>query len=60
MSKFGGPAGKKLKMNRLQNILDDINTREMNEQLRAIREYFDLWKGTMPQVDDILMIEVRI
>jgi serine phosphatase RsbU (regulator of sigma subunit) len=57
---FGGPSGKKLKMNRMQSILDDINDRSMDEQHRVIKEYFDLWKGPMLQVDDILMIGVRI
>jgi len=57
---FGGPSGKKLKMNRLQNILDDIHTRSMEEQYRVIKENFDLWKGHNPQVDDVLMIGVKI
>ena len=57
---FGGPAGKKLKMNRLQTILSDIQNRDMAEQHRVIKENFELWKGHKPQVDDVLMIGVRI
>jgi len=57
---FGGPSGKKLKMNRLQNILHDIHDRNMDEQFRVIRDNFDLWKGSGKQVDDVLMIGVRI
>ena len=57
---FGGPSGKKLKMTRLQNILDDIHHREMEEQYRVIKENFDLWKGHNAQVDDVLMIGVKI
>ena len=57
---FGGPSGKKLKMNRLQNILDDIHERDMEEQYRVLKENFDLWKGHNPQVDDVLMIGVKI
>jgi len=57
---FGGPSGKKLKMNRLQNILDDIHNRNMEEQYRVVKENFDLWKGHNAQVDDVLMIGVKI
>ena len=57
---FGGPSGKKLKMNRLQNILNDIYHRDMDEQYRVIKENFDLWKGYNSQVDDVLMIGVKI
>ncbi len=57
---FGGPSGKKFKMNRLQSILDDIHARDMDEQLRVIKENFDLWKGALNQVDDVLMIGVKI
>jgi serine phosphatase RsbU (regulator of sigma subunit) len=57
---FGGPSGKKLKMNRLQNILDDIHNRNIDEQYRVVKENFDLWKGHNPQVDDVLMIGVKI
>jgi ligand-binding sensor domain-containing protein/serine phosphatase RsbU (regulator of sigma subunit) len=57
---FGGPAGKKFKMNRLQSILNDIYKRDMDEQLRVLRENFELWKGNIEQVDDVLMIGVRL
>jgi serine phosphatase RsbU (regulator of sigma subunit) len=57
---FGGPAGKKFKMNRLQNILNDIQQRNMDEQHRVIRENFNLWKGNDKQVDDVLMIGVKL
>jgi len=57
---FGGPSGKKLKMNRMQNILDDIHKRDMDEQYRVMKQNFDLWKGTTPQIDDVLMIGVKI
>ena len=57
---FGGPAGKKLNLKRLQNILADIHSREMNEQLRVVRENFLLWKGDMEQTDDVLMIGVKL
>ena len=57
---FGGPSGKKFKMNRLQNILNDIHSRDMDEQHRVIKENFDLWKGKDRQIDDVLLIGVKI
>jgi len=57
---FGGPTGKKFKMNRLQTILNDVYKRNMKEQHRAIKEHFDLWKGNANQVDDVLMIGIRL
>jgi serine phosphatase RsbU (regulator of sigma subunit)/streptogramin lyase len=57
---FGGPAGKKFKMNRLLSILDDIQTRDMGEQHRVLQENFDLWKGNIEQVDDVLMIGIKL
>jgi ligand-binding sensor domain-containing protein/serine phosphatase RsbU (regulator of sigma subunit) len=57
---FGGPAGKKFKMNRLLSILDDIQGRDMSEQHRVLLENFDLWKGTVEQVDDVLMIGIKL
>jgi len=57
---FGGPSGKKLKLNRLMNIITDIYNRDMSEQHRVIKDNFDLWKGSDLQVDDVLMIGVRL
>ncbi|MDR2039659.1 MAG: SpoIIE family protein phosphatase [Bacteroidales bacterium] len=57
---FGGPAGKKFKMNRLQSVFEDIHNRDMDEQYRVIKENFDLWKGNIEQLDDVLMIGVKI
>ncbi|MDR1668054.1 MAG: SpoIIE family protein phosphatase [Bacteroidales bacterium] len=57
---FGGPAGKKFKMNRLLNILNDIQNRNMEEQHRVLRENFELWKGDIEQVDDVLVIGVKL
>jgi len=57
---FGGPIGKKFKMNRLQTIINDVYKRNMNEQHHAIKEHFDLWRGSVNQVDDVLMIGVRL
>ena len=57
---FGGPSGKKFKLNRLQNIISDVYERDMTEQLRVVKENFNLWKGDDNQIDDVLLIGVKI
>ena len=57
---FGGPAGKRFKMNRLLTIIEDMHKRSMDEQYRVIKQNFDLWKGDNEQIDDVLLIGVRL
>ncbi len=57
---FGGPLGKKFKMVRLKNLLKDIHEKPMEEQYNYIKSNFDLWKGDLDQVDDILFMGIKI
>lgn len=57
---FGGPHGKKLKMVRLRNLLKDICEKPMEEQYNYVKSNFELWKGELPQVDDVLFMGIRI
>jgi serine phosphatase RsbU (regulator of sigma subunit) len=57
---FGGPAGKKFKYRPLQNLLIDIHQKPMAEQKEILDHTHRQWKGDIFQVDDILIIGVRI
>lgn len=57
---FGGPLGKKFKMVRLKNLLKDIHEKPMEEQYNYVKSNFDLWKGDLDQVDDILFMGIKI
>jgi serine phosphatase RsbU (regulator of sigma subunit) len=57
---FGGPLGKKFKMVRLKNLLKDIHEKPMEEQYNYVKSNFDLWKGELEQVDDILFMGIKI
>jgi serine phosphatase RsbU (regulator of sigma subunit) len=57
---FGGPAGKKYKYNKLRELLVSISSKTVDEQQRALHGEFDSWKGHLEQVDDVLMIGLRI
>jgi serine phosphatase RsbU (regulator of sigma subunit)/HAMP domain-containing protein len=57
---FGGPAGKKFMRKQFRQLLIEINSLSMDEQLTAIQKRFDDWRGEQEQVDDVLVIGVRV
>jgi serine phosphatase RsbU (regulator of sigma subunit) len=57
---FGGPKGKKFKYSQLKEKLVGISFRNMEEQQQLLEEIFTGWKGGLEQVDDVLIIGVRI
>ncbi len=57
---FGGQGAKKMKISRLRTILDEIKDLPMKEQDHRIRDYFYEWKGDNEQVDDVLMMGIRV
>lgn len=57
---FGGPKGKKFKYNQLKELLTSISRLPVVEQKNLIESCFDLWKGDLEQIDDVVIIGVRI
>ena len=57
---FGGPEGKKLLSKRFREMLKDIQSISMSEQEKYLLKAFHDWKGNVGQVDDVLVIGVRI
>ena len=57
---FGGPKGKKFKYNQLKNLLISISDKSIDEQQKLVANAFDSWKGNLEQVDDVLIIGVRV
>lgn len=57
---FGGPDGKKLKMVRLKRLLEEIKDLNMDEQHKRVSDYFDEWKGELEQVDDVLLMAIKV
>jgi serine phosphatase RsbU (regulator of sigma subunit) len=57
---FGGPFGKKLMSKRLREFLLHTIALSMEEQEQALRKLFLDWKGSHEQVDDVLVIGIRI
>ncbi len=56
---FGGPKGKKYKYKQLQELLLANASKPMNEQKALLEEALNEWKGSLEQVDDILVIGIR-
>lgn len=57
---FGGYAGKKMKISRLRMLFDEVKGLTMVEQDQRIRDFFYEWKGDSEQVDDVLMMGIKI
>lgn len=57
---FGGPLGKKFKYKKFQELLVEIQDNSIEEQKHILNYHHEQWKGDLEQVDDILVIGVRI
>lgn len=57
---FGGPMGKKFKMARMKDLLDDIWMKSMEEQYEYVKNNLELWSGDYEQVDDILFMAIKV
>jgi serine phosphatase RsbU (regulator of sigma subunit)/Tfp pilus assembly protein PilF len=57
---FGGPKGKKFKHKKLIELLQSMYNKPMSEQKQLLDTTFTEWRGDLEQVDDILVIGMRI
>ena len=57
---FGGEFGKKLMTKKFKEILLSIQQMSMSEQKTFLAEYLKNWKTGFDQVDDVLVIGVRV
>ena len=57
---FGGPNLKKYKKKNLIKLLSDIHTLSMTEQKKRLLRNMEQWRRDLPQVDDILMLGIKI
>lgn len=56
---FGGPKGKKLYKKNFFKILHDTSQWPIEHQKFILEKKFNEWKGTLEQVDDILVIGIK-
>jgi serine phosphatase RsbU (regulator of sigma subunit) len=57
---FGGPLGKKFKYDNFRSLLYEAHPLPAEKQFRMVRERFGRWKGNLVQLDDTLLIGMRI
>ncbi len=57
---FGGPQGKKYKYKNIEKLIIENSHKSLNEIHQALKSNLTEWKGNMEQVDDILIIGIRV
>jgi serine phosphatase RsbU (regulator of sigma subunit) len=57
---FGGAKGKKFTYRKLKELLVSNSGRSVAEQKQALQRAVDVWKRDLEQVDDMLLIAVRL
>lgn len=57
---FGGEKGKKFMYKRMKELFIDIGPLSMAAQQTRMEETFQKWRGNLEQVDDILVIGIKI
>ena len=60
IDQFGGETGGKFKTARFKNLLIDIQDKSMSEQHLILEHNFEKWKGDTEQIDDVLVIGMRM
>ena len=60
IDQFGGEKGKKFMTRRFKELLLTIYDKPMDEQSRILEETLLKWRGEIEQVDDIIIIGVRV
>jgi serine phosphatase RsbU (regulator of sigma subunit)/tetratricopeptide (TPR) repeat protein len=57
---FGGPEGKKMMTKNFRDFLLSVTGKPMQDQQSLLDKHFEDWRGSYEQVDDILVIGIRI
>lgn len=57
---FGGPDDKKFKIKNFRNLLLETVHMSIEEQGKVIEQAFELRRGKREQIDDVIVIGVRI
>ena len=57
---FGGENKRKFTTGRFQNLLYEIHSLSMINQKKALADLFDKWRGNAAQMDDLLVIGLKI
>jgi serine phosphatase RsbU (regulator of sigma subunit) len=57
---FGGPKGRKFMVNNFRKLLVDVSKNSIESQHQVLSQTIENWKGSCEQVDDILVIGLKL
>jgi ligand-binding sensor domain-containing protein/serine phosphatase RsbU (regulator of sigma subunit) len=57
---FGGPKGKKFMVRQFHDVICSIHLYNINEQQKELEKHFNDWKGNFEQIDDVLVIGIKV
>jgi len=57
---FGGPKGKKFKYKPFKRLLSENRNKSMAEQKEILSKAFESWRGDLEQVDDVVILGVKL
>ena len=60
VDQFGGPHGKKFMRRRFRELLVETASLPSSQQERHLERTFNVWKGDEAQVDDVLVVSVKV
>ncbi len=60
VDQFGGEIGKKFLSKRMKDVVQEISHKPMPAQYKDFEDAFNNWKGDYFQVDDVLLVGMRI
>jgi len=60
VDQFGQATGKKYLSKKFNHLLETVSSLPMNEQAEKIDREFANWKGSLEQVDDVMVLGIRV
>ena len=60
VDQFGGPKGKKFMRRRFRELLVETAALPVSEHESHLRNSFDTWRGEEEQVDDVLVVSMKV
>jgi serine phosphatase RsbU (regulator of sigma subunit) len=60
VDQFGGPKGKKFKSKPFKKLIYEISSKPMKEQRELLNTAYENWKGKLEQIDDVVVLGVKI
>ena len=57
---FGGKDGKKFKRSKLKELILSVQNDTMKEQKKTLNNTIEAWRGNLEQIDDILVMGIKV